>query len=270
MKTDNKKGLSTQNEVKILLTQSELKEVVKRTAVQMLNETSRRQKAVSGFIGKNNKIKTFGIITGENPMGRKLPQQENTKRNEMLRSYLQSRQFVWFPVKGKYGNTEHPFMIYNCSIEDLKTIGRTFDQESFIFAEVRINADNAQVVFSYYQKFYPETAKTDEGGKKLKPSEKDYQFIESKSEFVTLDNDVDDFFTSIGRNFKFTIPFDIFLEQVESVNKMILERCSKYEQYQKSHERLISESISDELTFNGRRLRRAQLYGTHYENFLKC
>jgi len=251
---------------RIILTEKQVAEVFGKSTI---SETSRRQKAIRNFTGKSNKVKTFGIITAENPMGKELPEQENAKRNGMLRSYLQSRQYVWFPVNGKYGNLEHPFMVYNCSLGDMKAIGRTFDQESFIFAEVNTTDDGAEVVFSYYQKPYSETTKTGDDGKKIKPSDRDYKYIESKKEYVRLDNDADDFFTSIGKNFKFTIPFDIFAEQVDRVNEMILERCNKHEQYLLSHKRLISESVSDEFTFNGRRLRRAQLYGTHYEKFLK-
>ena len=208
-----------------------------------------KQKFIKDFMDKDNKVKTFGIITGENPMGRELPEQENVQRTDKLCSYLQIRQFLWFQTKGKYGTSEHPFLIYNCALGDMKMISKTFDQESFIFAVVNPNADGSEVVFSYYQKIS--------------------QYIESKTESVKWDDITDDLFTSIGKKFNFTIPFDVFAKQVEDVNELILERCNKHEEYLLSHERLISESISDDFTFNGRRLRRAQLYGVNYEKFLE-
>lgn len=207
------------------------------------------QKIMIDFMDKDNKVKTFGIITGETPMGRELPEQENVQRTDKLRSYLQICQFLWFQTKGEYGTSEHPFLIYNCALGDMKMIGNTFDQESFIFAIVKPNADGSEVVFSCYQK--------------------NCQYIESKTESVKWDDITDDLFTSIGKKFNFTIPFDVFAKQVEDVNKLILERCNKHKEYLLSHERLISESISDDFAFNGRRLRRAQLYGTHYEKFIE-
>ena len=249
----------------IRLTESDIVKMVK----EAINETSRRQKAVSNFLGKNNNVKTFGIITAENPMGKKFPPQENLSRNAMLKSYLQQRQYIWFPVKGKYGNKENPFLIYNVSLDDMKTIGRTFDQESFIYSEIIHRDDNPVVVFSYYQKDYPEDMRFDTDGRKIKPKDREYHFVESKEEFIRFDDTVDDYFTSIGRHFKFSIPFDIFNEQIHKINNMIDDRCANFDSYRRCCQRLINESVSDDITPHGRHVRRAQLYGKHYENFWK-
>lgn len=246
-------------------------DIIERIKSDVLNtllaETSRRQKAIKNFLGVNNKVKTFGIITAENPMGMKIGSQENVKRNNMLTSFLRSKQYMYYPVRGKYGNIEHPFMVYNVSLEDMKTIGRTFDQESFIYAEIDNNQGRPHVKFSFYKKDFSENTNID-NGKRLKPSQREYRFIESKDVYVRINTESDDDFTAIGRNFKFSIPFDIFSESINRFNNFINERCEKYEEYNNSCERLIRESIQPNRTAHSRRIKRAQLYGNHFEKFI--
>ena len=234
---------------------------------KVLSETSRRQKAIKNFLGVNNKVKTFGIITAENPMGMKIGSQENMKRNSMLTSFLRSKQYMYCQVKGKYGNIEHPFMVYNVSLEDMKTIGRTFDQERFIYAEIDNKQGQPHVEFSFYKKDFSENTNID-NGKRLTPSQREYRFIESKGVYVRINTEADDDFTAIGRNFKFSIPFDIFSEAINRFNDFISERCEKYEEYNNSCERLIRESIQPNRTAHSRRIKRAQLYGNHFKKFI--
>ena len=239
----------------------------KKKKKKVLSETSRRQKAIKNFLGVNNKVKTFGIITAENPMGMKIGSQENMKRNSMLTSFLRSKQYMYCQVKGKYGNIEHPFMVYNVSLEDMKTIGRTFDQERFIYAEIDNKQGQPHVEFSFYKKDFSENTNID-NGKRLTPSQREYRFIESKGVYVRINTEADDDFTAIGRNFKFSIPFDIFSEAINRFNDFISERCEKYEEYNNSCERLIRESIQPNRTAHSRRIKRAQLYGNHFKKFI--
>ena len=233
----------------------------------IISETSHRQKTIKNFLGTNNKVKTFGIITAENPMGVELGEQDNQKRNKMLISFLRSKQYVFCHVKGKYSNMEHPFMVYNISIEDMKTIGRTFDQESFIFAEIENEQGQPHVIFSFYKKDFSEMGNS-YNGQRLKPSQREYCFIESKDVYVKIDNESETDFTATGRNFKFSIPFDIFNESIKRYNDFINERCIKHDKYNYLCNKLITESIQANRTDHSRRLRRAQLYGKHYEKFL--
>lgn len=249
------------------MNEKKLNRIIKETVSEVLNETSRRQKATKKFLGANNMVKTFGIITGENPMGMKYGGQENEKRNGMLTSFLKSKQYLFYQVKGKYGNIEHPLMVYNVSLEDMKTIGHTFDQESFIYAEIDNEQGQPHVTFSYYKKDFSETEKIN-GGKKIKPSDREYHFIEKKDNYVQLDADAEDYFTAIGRNFKFSIPFDIFNEAIDNYNNFVNERCDRYEKYKWLCEKRITESVQSERTEYYRRLKRAELYGTNYEKFL--
>ena len=217
--------------------------IIKEEVKRIVSETSRRQKATQSFLGKRGNIKTFCIITAENPMGVKTLPSENKKRYNELTDFLSSHQFVYFPVKGKYGSVEHSLMIYNISLEACKNIGKRFNQESFIYANVKDNS----VIFSYYQK---------------NGDNSPYNKIEDIEKYVdTTEND--DFFTAIGRNFKFTIPFKIFESHIDKINSIITERC-KNENYKNNYKVWLSESVNDNKTLYSQRFKRAKLWGKNY------
>ena len=227
--------------------------IVSDVVQRIPTKTLRKQRVIKNLLVVNNKLKTFGIITAENPMDEQSCSQENEIRNKKLHSLLRSRQYVFCPVEGRYGNVEHSFMICNVSLEDMKEIGREFDQKSFIYAEINSEQGQPQLSFSYFQKLKPRG---------------EYRFVEKNDVYTSIDAEADEFFTATGRNFKFTIPFDMFNEAVEYYNNFVNERCQKHEEYDNYCEMLINESIQANRTGMGRRIRRAQLYGTHYETFL--
>ena len=223
---------------------------------ESLNETSRRQKAKRAFLTKLDSIRTFCILTAENPMGHQLPPQENRILQDSLLSDLKRYQYRYFPTNGKYVQPEHSVFVYNISLESAKNICKKYDQESFIFA--MINSREHIVDFKYYQKNKSE--------KVVAPSkDKEYYFVEVKREW--LDRiDFDDEFTCIGRNFKFKVPFDIFCGQVDSISEMVEER-SVYPEYKRRFHELLNESVDDSLTFKARRIARAQLWGANFISF---
>ena len=105
-------------------------------------------------INKKLNIKTFAILTGENPMGHRLTSEENIALNDSFASDLQRQHFRYFPITGSYnGNPEKPFMVFNIGLEDAKFLAHEYDQESFIFAEV---LDKGHVIFKYYEKKFSE------------------------------------------------------------------------------------------------------------------
>lgn len=213
-----------------------------RIIKEKIEETPRRQKAKRGFWGKQNNIKTFCIISSENPLGRKIDLMENKVLYNNLIELLRNNQYIYFPVKGKYNNIEHLVMVYNISINDSENIGLKYNQESFIYATV---LDDNLVNFSYYQK--GETG--------------NYAKIEDIQKYVDA---TDDDFTAIGRHFKFRIPFKIFEGQCRKINNIIKERCEN-DIYQRNYNKWINESISDEFTPHAQRIRRAKLWGTNYK-----
>lgn len=234
-----------------------------------IQETSRRQKAIQSFLGTNSKVMTFGIITAENPMYQQRSSRENEERNIMLVNFFRSRQYIYFPVTGKFDANEHSFMVYNVTLDDMKIMGRTFDQESFIFAEIDRSEEIPKIKFSYYEKPYSEDMKINKNGKKIKPKDRDYYLKDTSDISCNLDKSTENYFTAIGRNFKFVIPFSVFNEAITRFDDFVNERCDKHPLYNERCMRNINESIDPNRTSRGRFVNRAKLYGDNYELWLK-
>ncbi len=96
-------------------------------------------------------IHTFGIISADNPQGKKSPAEENNRRQEKMKKILSESFLGYIQHKGKYGSFEKPFLIFNIQKDFLLTLGdeEHFDQESVIFGQVA-HEDNS-VLFQYLE-----------------------------------------------------------------------------------------------------------------------
>ena len=144
--------------------------------------------------GIHNYAKTFGIVTAENPMGKKISGAENKILNKELHNLLSRGRYQFVKIKGKYGNIENPVLILNISLNYLKDIGDMYNQESVIFGKIN---DYRDVTFEYWDR--------DSEGSPLK-------FKDSIDRIDVL-SDPKDFYSRI-KNWKFTIPFPVFQESL--------------------------------------------------------
>jgi len=264
------------------LSESEFRKLMDKTSEQLANqfiaETSRRQKAQQAIDGK--RVKTLLIMSAENPMGNQLQSDivleipsnnpnpvcttvNNKERTNLFAEMLKSQQFCYFPVKGKYGNVEYSYIVYNISLDDAKRFGRYFDQRDIIFGEVK---EQGSVAFNLYRKDESEFAN-------VKDVNRDYYYVETKDGYLPIDSDANDYYTAIGRHNKFSIPFETYMSEslrnivsgLAFVNEIVEERNQKHWSYAKRYNRNLNESISDSYTPWGRRQRRADLWGKNYE-----
>ena len=228
---------------------NKIDKIIKESISKILYETTRRQKAQRSFLGKMDNVKTFCIITSENPMGHKLSPSENRILYNELISELQSQQYIYFPVRGKYNDTEHSLMIFNISLNSSLNIGLKYNQESFIYATVAPSETEGknEATFSYYEKGV-------KGG---------YRKVEETKEYLIV-NDRKDYFTAISRKFKFTIPFKYFNECCMKINNIIAERSSVNDIYKDNYKMWINESVSSSQTPKSQHLYRAKLWGKNY------
>ena len=128
----------------------------------VLNETSLKSKVIRLFKDpEKSRIKTFAILTGENPDIKKLSSAENKEQNQKLKDELKklhpvdktinSIQYPYYKVVGHYGeNVEHSFLIFNITFEDARYIAATSHQESFIFGR----NNNGELTFEFWQNKY--------------------------------------------------------------------------------------------------------------------
>lgn len=183
--------------------------------IENVNEAKARnvKKVKAALSGKNDLIKTWGIITAENPLGLNFPEDINAIRDKSLRTKLAQNNMEYIKVKGQYGNPENSLFIINPSLADLEKIASDFCQESFIFAT---NTKDGDFSFDagYYETNIPDSKKEIIKKKlqedpEFKPEPLKYTKSITKKNIIDQ-KDADDFFTSIdthGRKFKFQIPF---------------------------------------------------------------
>lgn len=198
-----------------------------------VNETSRRQKAVQSIQGRNRKIKTIGIVSAENPMGQVASKEYNKKATEDLIRHLTIGHYQYFITDGMYGSPEKSVMIYNISIEDTIKLCYKYNQESIVFIDMT-NGDD--VSCQYWE--------GDDHNSPLKLQHEEHRFIDA--------TDDDDFYTKIGREFKFRIPF---FECVKNTLK-VLEEANETMDIDK----MINECINDKFTGKHKYLCRCKLY----------
>lgn len=144
----------------------------------------------------SGKIRTFAVLSAENPMGMKNSAEENNKATKELKQKLKEMAIQYVPIEGKYGSIEHSFMLFNITREDAQYLAEWFEQESFFFG---INTSPATII-------YYETSEED-------PSTYEKKEINNK---ISNESDADDFFSRHG-DFKFKFDMDYFKESVRKI-----------------------------------------------------
>lgn len=182
-----------------------------------IKETSSETKAKRLFTNpaQMNRIKTFAIMTAENPDAIKYSRKDNKERNKDFKAsisfdkMLDNKHFSYYKVKGFYGSTEHSFIIYNLTLNDAKELASSQHQLSFIFGK----NDSGVLTFEFWANGSKNSYK--------------YRKVDEVNNFNFLDKDAEDNYTQIARDFKIMIPFTKFevaaSEMEESVNRRAVE-----------------------------------------------
>ena len=189
---------------------------------QELKEANKTSKALFGDY--SNKIKTFGIVSAENPNGKELSSNENARRTNQLKQRLKTMVLQFKKLYGVYKeNKERSFIIFNCSLNEMKELSKDFEQESFFFGttkKIDTNSDERKTSssISYYQR-------DDENSP--------YELIETSDNIIT-DVDFNDFYSKHkGLNFK--IDMNFFKEELDSLkapySEELLEKTTNDDNY---------------------------------------
>ena len=89
----------------------------------------------SALFNRGNKIRTFAILTAENPLGERQSPEKNNEDMRSLKKELKTLHLNYIKVLGMYGNKEHSVMIVNLSYDDAENLAGMFLQDSFIFGD---------------------------------------------------------------------------------------------------------------------------------------
>lgn len=139
-----------------------------------------------------NKINFLGLLSANNPRGRKLSHQENNARNMRL---LQDINQLGLPYDITKNNNEDSFIVYNIIKDKLIELGVKYDQDAVIWGISKLD---------YHDNYYFE-----------------FQFIEnglvrSRKTIYVEDEHIEDLIKSIKEG-KFTIPF--FKDEYDEKNQ---------------------------------------------------
>ena len=165
------------------------------------NKSTRVKSALFGDV--TSKIKTFAILTAENPGDKQFSAEENNKRNDRLKRMFKQMGIQYVPFQGMFNRKEHSFIAFNLSLEDAKRLCYLEDnapkeeyQQSFFFG--RVFEDGSEI--TYYEM-------NDKG---------DYVPVET-SDRVDNAKDFDNFFSRY-HDFKFSIYMKIFNESISGLS----------------------------------------------------
>jgi hypothetical protein len=113
-----------------------------------INESgySRMMQVISGLVPS---VKTFAIITWENPLNNVGDDKFNSNANRQLKQYLRDAYYSYRHIKGRYDRIENPYLIMNIKLSQAKHIGfdyKEFKQESIIYGQ-KFNNNKNGVMF---------------------------------------------------------------------------------------------------------------------------
>lgn len=168
------------------------------------------------FGDRDDKIKTFAIISPENPLGWKDTDEQEFKgkylawtkdkskynkaqiinaKEEFLAKQIERTgddtlkygAFSYVPIKGSYGDKEKSFFIFNIPFADAKEIARNYGQESFFFGMVK----NGEMQVAYYE---------------TNDACKTYHRVEI-SNTITNEKEAQDFFSKYGVKYRINLKY---------------------------------------------------------------
>lgn len=206
------------------------------------------RKAQDAMLGKWNNIFTICIMSPQNPLGEKGTNRDNRVSKKKFERTLKQGYYAFHKVLGKYGQYEDSYFIYNISLEDAKRMNLEYKQDSFIF----ITKDGSELNFNVFKY-------RTEGGNAF------YENTGSYKGSVSDEREAVDFFTKVGKKFKFSIPFDqSVFEQVSAFAECY---ANVMEGNKESFGRYLIESMDDRLSGHAKYTRRMMLYGKSRQMF---
>jgi hypothetical protein len=173
-------------------------------------------------------IKTLCILSDDT----RVPDEGCKGRFNHLAEELKKHQYLRYTVDGTVGKAVHIIMIYNISLDSCVRIAKHHQYNSFIFVRNEEEGIKASLFVA---------------------NAKGLVYHEAEMEKGILDLKL--------------IPIDIISKHIEEIGKIVEERCQNPLYRGRFNQRLL-ESVSDKLTPRGKRVRRAELWGSHYKLLL--
>lgn len=212
-----------------------------------LCETSRKLKAKQAIYAKTNHIKTFGVMSPENPNAIQATKEENEKYYSEFKELLKQEHVWYYKVKGKFQNFENSFMLFNVTFNDMCYWANAFGQAAFVFAII----ENEGIKYQLWSRY--------------KNSDRFVMDKEVSKTNIYSDRDPKkhDNYTKISDNFFYSIPF--FESCANEYNLFLQKRIDENESYAKQFNYELEKILNENMTGMGRYLSRINLYGKDWK-----
>ena len=168
-------------------------------ATDTINENS-STRVKSALFDRTHRVRTFAILTAENPNNMQLSAEENNSRMKSLKETLRGMRINYVKIEGNYNRKEHSVLATNLTLTEAEYLADRYEQESFFFGD-------KDGIYYYEQ------------------ANKDSEYeLKDKTNKIMNAKDADNFFSRYG-DFKFSIYMDYFNEGIdESIDVKCLDR----------------------------------------------
>ena len=212
------------------------------------------------LLGSESRVKTFALITAENSVVEPSGSQELTSGGDRLAAFLRSEQYAYAVLEEHTRAKEILCLVYNVGPDDVGFIWKRIDLDRFLLVELAPLGDSPRsMTLTSFQTLGSEAVRS-----RFDPKGSLYRQAGERVICRSLES-----FCQVCEWHSLSIPLDNFAESVRAFNDFIDTRCRLHELYAQRYDYLVEKSMDTKLMLRSHRICRAQLYGTHYDLFLR-
>ena len=212
------------------------------------------------LLGSESRVRTFALVTTENSAVEPSDSQELTSGGDRLAAYLRSQQYAYAVLEEHTRAKETLCLVYNVGLDDVGFIWKSIDLDRFLLVELSPLGDSPRsMTLTRFQTLGSEAVRG-------RPDPKGSLYRQAGERVICRSLES---FCHVCEWHSLSIPFDNFAESVRAFNDFIDTRCRLHELYAQRYDYLVEKSMDTKLMLRSHRICRAQLYGTHYDLFLR-
>ncbi len=212
------------------------------------------------LLGTESRVRTFALVTTDNSVVEPSDSQELTSGGDQLAAFLRSEQYAYAVLEQHTRAKETLGLVYNVGPDDVGFIWQSVDLDRFLLVELAPLGDSPRsMTLTCFQTLGSEAVRSRVDSKGSLYRQSGERGICRSLESVC----------HVCEWHSLSIPFDNFAESVRAFNDFIDTRCRLHELYAQHYDYLVQKSMDTKLMLRSHRICRAQLYGTHYDLFLR-
>lgn len=212
------------------------------------------------LLGSESRVRTFALVTTENSAVEPSDSQEPTSGGDQLAAFLRSQQYAYAVLEQHARAEETLGLIYNVWLDDVGFIWQSINLDRFLLVELSPLGDSPRsMTLTCFQTLGSEAVRG-------RPDPKGSLYRQAGERVICRSLES---FCHVCEWHSLSIPLDNFAESVRAFNDFIDTRCRLHELYAQRYDYLVEKSMDTKLMLRSHRICRAQLYGTHYDLFLR-